>query len=281
MVLLFFILLLIGGIAAGFIGSLVGLGGAIVLVPLLSLGLGVPLYYATGSALIATIATSSGAASAYVRDRITNVKIGMSLEIATTLGAIGGSLLAAYIYRIGALSIIFIVFGIVLLSSVYQSFKKRKLELPKRMPADRTTRFFQLKGSYYDDYLKKRVNYHGIRWFQSEAIMLAAGIISGLLGVGSGVLKVLSMDQAMNLPQKVSTTTSNFMIGVTAAVGTAIYWKLGYIQPFISGTAAVGVLIGAYMGSKKLNSMRNVGIRTLFIVVLVVLGIEMILRGIL
>ena len=281
MVLLFFILLLIGGIAAGFIGSLVGLGGAIVLVPLLSLGLGVPLYYATGSALIATIATSSGAASAYVRDRITNVKIGMSLEIATTLGAIGGSLLAAYIYRIGALSIIFIVFGIVLLSSVYQSFKKRKLELPKRMPADRTTRFFQLKGSYYDDYLKKRVNYHGIRWFQSEAIMLAAGIISGLLGVGSGVLKVLSMDQAMNLPQKVSTTTSNFMIGVTAAVGTAIYWKLGYIQPFIAGTAAVGVLIGAYMGSKKLNSMRNVGIRTLFIVVLVVLGIEMILRGIL
>jgi hypothetical protein len=281
MVLLFFILLLVGGIAAGFIGSLVGLGGAIVLVPLLSIGLGVPLYYATGSALIATIATSSGAASAYVKDRITNVKIGMSLEIATTLGAIAGSLLAAYIYKIGALSIIFVVFGIVLLSSVYQSFKKRKLELPKRMRPDSTTRIFQLEGSYYDEYLKRRVKYHGIRWFQSEAIMLAAGVISGLLGVGSGVLKVLSMDQAMNLPQKVSTTTSNFMIGVTAAVGTAIYWKLGYIQPFIAGTAAIGVLIGAYIGSKKLNSMRNVGIRMLFIVVLVVLGVEMILRGIL
>ncbi len=281
MVLLFFILLLVGGVAAGFIGSLVGLGGAIVLVPLLSLGLGVPLYYAAGAALIATIATSSGAASAYVRDRITNIKIGMSLEIATTLGAIGGSLIAAYIYKIGALSVIFVIFGVVLLTSVYQSLKRRRLELPKRMPADKTTTLFQLKGSYYDEYLKRKVNYHGIRWFQSEAVMLAAGIISGLLGVGSGVLKVLGMDQAMNLPQKVSTTTSNFMIGVTAAVGTAIYWKLGYIQPFIAGTAAVGVLIGAYIGSKKLNSMDNVVIRTIFIMVLVVLGTEMILRGIL
>lgn len=279
--LLFFILVVIGGVVAGLIGSLTGLGGAVILTPVLVLGFGIPIYYAAGASLIASIATSSGAASAYVKDKITNIKIGMSLEVGTTIGAIIGVIVAAALYEANDFSVIFIAFGVVLLFSIYPSIKRMRSHTKiKVIKEDKTTKIFQLKGSYYDEHLKRRVRYHGVRWWYSEAIMFFAGIISGLLGVGSGALKVLSLDDMMRLPPKVSAATSDFMIGVTAATGTAIYWELGYIQPFMAGAAAVGVLCGSYVGSKFLNKEGNNFIRKLFLIVIILLGLQMLLRGI-
>ncbi len=272
-------LVLIASIISGFLGSLVGLGGGTFLVPIYTLFLGIPIAYATGASLISTIATSSGAASAYVRDRITNVKIGMGLEIATTTGSILGSLTAAYIYAHHLAYIVYIIFGLVLLSQIYVQLKKSSLELPRPMKPDWTTRIFKLYGEYYDEALNQTVKYHGVRWWLGEIIMLFAGYVSGLLGIGSGALKVLGMDWAMNLPMKVSTTTSNFMIGVTAASGSAIYWFSGLIQPILAGFTALGVLLGAMMGSRVLPKITNRLIRYIFTAILAFLGIEMVLRG--
>ena len=277
---IFILSLLLSSIIAGFIGSLTGLGGATVLVPIYTLFLSIPIEYATGASLISTIATSSGAASAYVKDRITNVRIGMGLEIATTSGAIVGSLLAHYIYEHHLAFILFIIFGIVILTSVYPQLKKASLELPKPIDPDWTTRVFKLYGKYYDEALKREVEYYGVRWWLGEIIMFFAGMISGLLGIGSGALKVIGMDWAMNLPIKVSTTTSNFMIGVTAATSSSLYWIFGYIQPVMAGITAIGVLIGSYVGSKILPKIRNVKLRMIFMSILIFLGIEMIIRGV-
>jgi len=238
-----------------------------------------PIIYATGASLISTIATSSGAGSAYVKDRITNVKIGMGLEIATSGGAIVGSLIAAWVYSHHLASIIYIVFGIVLLIQIYFQLERSKFEIPKEAKPDITTKIFKLHGEYYDQALNQHVKYYGVRWWLGEIIMFGAGLISGLLGIGSGALKVLGMDWAMNLPMKVSTTTSNFMIGVTAATGSSIYWIYGYIQPIIAGITALGVLLGAFAGTKVLPGMKNKTIRYVFTIILLFLGIEMILRG--
>jgi len=167
----------------------------------------------------------------------------------------------------------------VLLSQVYVQLTRSRFELPKPVKPDWTTRVFQLYGKYYDLALRREVEYVGVRWWLGETIMFAAGFISGLLGIGSGAMKVLAMDWAMNLPMKVSTTTSNFMIGVTAATGSSIYWIFGYIQPFLAAGTALGVLMGAYVGSKILVRATNRRIRTVFTAVLVFLGIQMILRG--
>ncbi|BCU69362.1 sulfite exporter TauE/SafE family protein [Stygiolobus caldivivus] len=275
----FFIAIILVSALSGILGSLTGLGGATFLVPIYTLYMGIPIVYASGASLISTIATSSGAASAYIKDRITNIRIGMGLEIATTSGSIAGSLTVAYIYSHHLQFIIYIIFGIVLLSQVYVQLIKSKFELPKPVKPDWTTKVFGLYGKYYDAALHKQVEYIGIRWWLGEIIMFFAGFISGLLGIGSGALKVLGMDWAMNLPMKVSTTTSNFMIGVTAATGSSIYWLFGYIQPFLAAGTAVGVLIGAYIGTKILVRITNKTIRYIFTAILIFLGIQMVLRG--
>ncbi len=274
-----FISIVVGGIAAGTIGSLTGLGGATVLVPVLSLFYGIPIIYATGASLVSTIATSAGSASAYTREKITNVKIGIGLEIATTIGAIVGSLTAVYINNNNFSWLIYIIFGLVLLGSLIPTIQRGKYEEPLPRKADWSTKLFQLAGSYYDQRLKKRISYEGIRWWMAELIMFFAGVISGLLGIGSGALKVLGMDWAMNLPMKVTTTTSNFMIGITAATGSSIYWYNGYIQVFIAAATALGVLIGSFIGAKILVKITNKNIRWIFFAILSFLGIEMLLRG--
>ncbi len=276
---LYFILILITGCFAGAVGAVSGLGGGVLLIPALTILFGVPIQYAAGASLIATIATSSGAASSYVKDRLSNIKIGMSLEIATTLGAIAGALVAGLIYAHGLGSLIFIIFGIVLLLSLYPAlmqFKKNRLKPQNR---DWTTKTFQLSGSYYDEASRKTVHYSGYRWWLGEIVMGFAGIISGLLGIGSGVLKVIGMDWGMKLPMKVTTATSDFMIGVTAAAGSAIYWSFGYIQPFLAAPIVVGVLMGAFAGSKLLEKSASRKIRMFFLVVLAVVALEMVLRG--
>ncbi|MEM3675998.1 MAG: sulfite exporter TauE/SafE family protein [Thermoplasmataceae archaeon] len=274
-----FLSIVAGGILAGILGSLTGLGGATVLVPLLSLFYGIPIIYATGASLISTIATSAGSASAYTKSKITNIKVGVGLEIATTTGAIVGSVTAVYVYDHGLSSIIYVIFGIVLLMSLLPTIKRGGSEEPPKIPPDWTTRLFQLAGSYYDGRLKKEIKYQGVRWWLAEIIMFFAGVISGLLGIGSGALKVLGMDWAMNLPMKVTTTTSNFMIGITAATGSSIYWYEGYIQLFIAAATAVGVLIGAFIGAKVLVRITNRNVRWIFFGILSFLGVEMLLKG--
>ncbi len=271
--------IIVFGLIAGFIGSLTGLGGGTVLTPLLTLFLRVPMAYAAGASLISTIATSSGAASAYIRDRITNVRIGMGLEITTTAGSIVGSLSAAYIYSHGLAWILYVTFGAVILFSIVPTAQRGAYELPRPIPPDATTRIFKLHGKYHDAVLGRDVEYHGVRWWLGEVVMFFAGMISGLLGIGSGALKVIGMDWAMNLPMKVTTTTSNFMIGVTAATGSSIYWYLGYIQPGLAALTAIGVLAGAMLGTRVLVRITNRQIRWIFLAILAFLGAEMLMRG--
>lgn len=274
-----FIMIIVGGILAGVIGSLTGLGGATVLVPLLTLFYSVPIIFATGASLVSTIATSAGSASAYTRQKITNVKIGIGLEIATTLGAIVGSLTAVYVYNHSFDYVIYIIFGVVLLGSLIPTVQRGKYEEPPYRKPDWTTKLFQLTGSYFDKRLGSKISYAGIRWWLAEIIMFFAGLISGLLGIGSGALKVLGMDWAMNLPMKVTTTTSNFMIGITAATGSSIYWYEGYIQVFIAAATAIGVLIGSFIGAKILLRITNKNVRWIFFTILSFLGVEMLLKG--
>ena len=275
-----FLLIVFGGIIAGIIGSLTGLGGGSVLVPVLTLFYGVPIEYATGASLISTIATSAGSASTYTKKGIANIKIGVGLEVATTLGAIVGALTFALVVHANLQWILFLLFGVVILTSIIPTVKRGKYEFPEEKPADFTSRLFQLSGKYHDERSRKTVQYTGIRWWLGDIIMFFAGVLSGLLGIGSGALKVLGMDWAMNLPMKVTTTTSNFMIGITAATGSSIYWYEGYIQFFLAGATAIGVLIGSRIGSSILLKVSNKEIRWIFFAILTFLGIDMIFRGV-
>jgi Predicted permeases len=266
------LILTVTGLIAGLIGSLSGLGGGVVLVPSLIL-LGYPVKYATGSSLISTIATSSGAASAYVKDRISNIRIGITLEIGTTTGSIVGSLLAAKVNP----EIIEIILGIVLIFSSFQGFFLRRSHEGGNQ--DKLSKILKLSGSYFDEASGRTISYQASNYLQGLGVMFLAGVISGLLGIGSGALKVIGMDLIMGLPIKVSTTTSNFMIGVTAAAGSGIYWHEGLINPYIASFVAIGVLLGSYIGSKTLVRMRGGSLRLIFSAVVLILGIEMILRS--
>ncbi len=274
-----FLTIILGSIFAGFIGSLTGLGGGTVLVPILTLFYGIPFIFAAGASLISTIATSAGSASAYTKKKIANIRIGIGLEIATTTGAIAGSLTLITIDKNHLIFLVYIIFGIVLLFSLIPTIRKIGSEVPPETKPDWTTRVFQLTGQYYDERMKQTVKYKGIRWWLGEIIMFFAGFVSGLLGIGSGALKVLGMDWAMNLPMKVTTTSSNFMIGITAATGSSIYWYEGYINLFIAAATAIGVLIGAFFGAKVLVRISNQNIRWVFFAILSFLGFDMVFKG--
>ncbi len=269
--------LLLIGIAAGVVGSFTGLGGAVIITPVLSILFGVPLEYAAGASLVSTIATSSGAAPAYIKGGITNLRIGMSLEIATTMGAIIGALFAVFVYSHNYTYILFIIFGVTVMLSIFPTLRNGGKRRKSRQ--DWSTKKFQLTGTYYDDASKKAIKYFGVRWWLGETVMVFAGIISGLLGVGSGVLKVLAMDSGMHLPIKVSTATSDFMIGVTAVTGSAVYWGLGYIKPLLVAPVIIGVLIGAYIGSRVMEEEKASKVRKVFLIILIIVSVEMILRG--
>lgn len=274
-----FLTIVFGSIIAGFIGSLTGLGGGTVLVPVLTLFYGIPFIFAAGASLISTITTSAGSASAYTKKKIANIKIGIGLEIATTTGAIVGSLTLVFIDKHALIWSVYVIFGLVLLFSLIPTIKKIGKEVPPETKPDWSTKLFQLTGSYYDERLRKTIKYHGIRWWLGEIVMFFAGFVSGLLGIGSGALKVLGMDWAMNLPMKVTTTSSNFMIGITAATGSSIYWYEGYINLFIAAATAIGVLIGAFFGAKVLVKISNENIRWIFFAILSFLGFDMVFKG--
>jgi uncharacterized membrane protein YfcA/uncharacterized membrane protein len=269
------ILIFAGAIAAGLLGSLVGLGGGVLIVPLLTLAFGFPIYFAIGASIISVIATSSGAAAAYVRDRLTNLRVGMFLELATTAGAICGAFVAGLL----APGILAVIFGIILLVSAAPILFKLGEELPKGVKSDRWATWLRLNGTYPDAHLGMEVSYSVTRTPLGMAMMYIAGLISGLLGIGSGTFKVLALDTIMRLPMKVSTTTSNFMIGVTAAASAGIYFSRGDIPPMIAAPVALGILIGALVGARLLLHLSNRTLRLIFLPVIVAAAIEMMLHG--
>jgi len=276
----FFLILLAAALLAGMLGSLLGLGGGVIIVPILTLGLGVPTLFAIGASIVSVIATSSGAASTYVKDKITNLRIGMFLELATTTGAISGAVLTLSLVKTGLEGVIYILFGIVLLLSVLPLLRQLGEELPTGVTPDAISRKLELNGEYHDLVLNKDVYYQATRSKLALSIMYVAGLVSGLLGIGSGVLKVVALDIGMKLPMKVSSTTSNFMIGVTAAASTGIFYLGGYINPFIAAPVVLGVVLGSTIGTRILVRSRNASIRKLFVPIIIILAIEMLLHGV-
>ncbi len=271
-VLVFTFIVLIGSYFAGLLGSLTGLGGGVVIIPLLTLVLNVDIHYAIGASLVSVIATSSGSAAAYVKEGITNMRLGMFLEIATTAGAMCGAILALHMPT----QYIAVLFGVILTFSAIISLKRK---------AEHIT----LQKSYLAEKLKLNSSYptaNGTVEYSVDKVgggffmMLFAGMISGLLGIGSGALKVIAMDTVMRIPFKVSTTTSNFMIGVTASASAVVYLQRGYISPGLSMPVVIGVLLGALTGSKILvNTGSSRWLRWVFAVVVTFLAGQMIYHG--
>jgi len=260
-------------IVAGGLGSLLGLGGGLIIIPALTLLLHVDIRYAIGASIVSVIATSSGAAAAYVRERMTNLRVAMVLEIATTLGALTGAYCAG---RVGGRALE-VIFGLIMGYSAIMMLRRRESrESVGRAPwADR----LRLHGSYYDKALGREVAYRVRGTRVGLVLMYIAGVMSGLLGIGSGALKVPAMDLAMRLPIKVSTATSNFMIGVTAAAGAGIYFMRGDIVPFIAAPVAVGVSAGALLGSRLLGRIRSDRLRAAFVIILLLVSLQMLLKG--
>jgi len=254
-----------GSLIAGFLGALTGLGGGVVLVPMLTVLLGVDIRYAIGASLVSVIATSSGAASAYVREGISNMRIGMFLEIATTTGALAGATLATHVSG----SAIATVFGCVLIGSAYLSRKPRSKQ-DRESPEDPLATKLRMNGSFPE---AGETREYGVQHVPAGfSLMFVAGALSG-------AMKVLAMDRAMKIPFKVSTTTSNFMIGVTAAASAGIYLSRGYIDPGLSMPVMLGVLGGSMLGTRVLVKAETKWLRIVFSLVIVALGLEMLYKG--
>ncbi len=264
-----------GSLLAGFLGALTGLGGGVVIVPLLTIGFGVDIHYAIGASLVSVIATSSGAAAAYVREGYSNVRVGMFLEIATTLGALTGAFIAVLVSP----NLIAVVFGVVLaISALLSGWARSEDEEGGGGPPDALAKRLRLDATYPTPEGPRHYQVHGVPF--GFLLMIVAGILSGLLGIGSGAFKVLAMDRVMRLPFKVSTTTSNFMIGVTAAASAGIYLSRGYVVPTIAMPVMLGVLAGSLLGTRVLMRTRVPILRIVFGVVIVLLAAEMIYKGV-
>lgn len=262
-------------VAAGVLGSLLGLGGGIIVVPALTLLLKIDIRYAIGASIVSVIATSSGAAAAYVRERMTNLRVAMALEVATTSGALSGAYLAGIIQTVW----LYIIFGLILGYSAVTMLRHRKEHASLNVPPDPLADRLHLHSAYYDQATDHEVPYRVTHTKLGFALMYVAGLVSGLLGIGSGVLKVPAMDLAMHLPIKVSTATSNFMIGVTAAASAGVYFARGDIDPFVAAPVAVGVTLGATGGSFLLGRIQSRYIRIVFVLVLLWVSAEMLLKG--
>ncbi len=260
-------------LGAGFLGSITGLGGGVVIVPFLSLVFGVDLKYAIGASLVSVIATSSGSAAAYIREGFTNVRLGMFLQISATAGALAGAFFSTHINT----RVIAVIFGIVLLWSAYESSRPR-YEKEKGASHDRVAAALNLSSTYPTPYGFRPYTAHNVA--AGSGLMMVAGILSGLLGIGSGAMKVVAMDHVMRIPFKVSTTTSNFMIGMTAAASAGMYLNRGYIDPGVTMPVMLGVTLGSLLGARVLVQAQTKLLRIVFGIVILVLAIEMIYNGI-
>ena len=270
-VLVFTLILLLGAYAAGLLGSLTGLGGGVIVIPLLTLAFGIDFHYAIGAALVASIATSSGSASAYVKEGMTNIRLGMFLEIATSVGAVLGAVIALWMPT----NAIAVIFGVVLFFTAVMQNRQKVDHVGVKGSA------LAMKLKLFGNYPTKEgvQNYELTNVPGGFLIMVAAGALSGLLGIGSGVLKVLAMDSCMKVPFKVSTTTSNFMIGVTAVTSAVVYLQRGYIEPGIAFPIMVGVLGGALTGAKLLKHLDVRLLRKIFAIAILLVAVNMISNG--
>jgi len=272
-ILTFSILLLIFSYLAGLVGALTGLGGGVVLIPALVLFFHVDIHYAMGASLISVMATSSGAALAYLQRGYTNVRIGMFLEVGAVVGALMGAFLVVFV----STSFIAVIFGLVMFLSAYLTGKRKEDSEISKSQAHPWATYLKLNGKYQT--AEGEQPYYVQQVPLALITMVFAGVLSGLLGIGSGALKVLAMDQFMRLPYKVSATTSNFIIGITAAVSAGVYFSNGYINPIITFPVLIGVLIGALSGAFVLAKLHNKKLRLIFSIVVLLLGSEMIYKG--
>lgn len=271
-ILTFSALLLFFAYIAGLLGALTGLGGGVVIIPVLVLLFHVDIHYAMGASLISVIATSSGAAVAYLREGYTNLRIGMFLEVAAVIGAFFGAILVAFVSQ----TWIAILFSLVMFFSAYLTIKRHE-EHESYTTSHPWAHHLQLNGSYP---VQSTLQTYQVQNVPGAFILMGvAGVLSGLLGIGSGALKVLAMDHALRLPYKVATTTSNFMIGITAAVSAGVYFSRGYINPAITFPVMIGVIFGSYSGAKLLARIHNRTLRILFSIVICVIGIQMLYKA--
>ncbi len=279
--LLDFVLLLgVTGVLAGLLGSLTGLGGAVVVIPVLIVGFGASFPVAAGAGLITILATSSTTGSAYVRDHLTDLRIGMFFEIATVPGAILGATATVLLTHANLNDALEIALGCVLLAILPGSLRRRNEELPQGVVPDRRSKKLGLRGSYRDGPTGKDVAYEAANTDPALGVMFGAGVVSGMFGIGAGVFKVLALDHYLRLPMKVSTATSNFMMGVTAAAGAGVLLAAGYVNPIVAAPAAMGTALGAYTGSRLLPTLTNQAVRYIALPVVLALAIETILRGV-
>ena len=271
-VLAFTLILLVSAYLAGLLGSLTGLGGGVVVIPVLTLGFGVDFHYAIGAALVASIATSSGSGSAYVKEGITNIRLGMFLEIATTIGAVVGAIIAVWLNN----STIAIIYGCVLILTAAMQ-QRRKSDHDGVVGYDLARRL-KLFGTWPQrDGSMKAYQLRGVGG--GFSVMLLAGVLSGILGIGSGVLKVIAMDGIMKVPFKVSTITSNFMMGVTACASAVVYIQRGNIVPGIACPVLIGVLFGALTGARLLKKLDVRLLRQIFCIAILLVAFNMIWQG--
>lgn len=271
---MFDLILFLISIGAGVLGAILGLGGGLIIVPVLTLGFHVDIRYAIAASLISIVATSSGAAASFLRDHMTNLRIAVFLEIGTVFGAITGFLISSYVRP----NVLFLVFGFFLLFSAVMMLRKREGTHAKVVdhPWSRKLLF---AGTYPEgDGRETPYNVAGVPW--GLLLMYVAGVLSALLGIGSGILKVLAMDGVMKLPIKVSSATSNFMIGVTATASAGAYLLNGNVRPEIAGPVAVGILLGSFVGAKVMMRMKPQLIRRLFVVILGVVAVQMVWKGV-
>jgi len=276
----FLLLLMLTGGAAGLVGSLTGLGGGIVVLPVLLIFFAEPFPIAAGASLLTILATSSTTGAAYVRDRLTDLRIGMFFESATVSGALIGAVTTVFLVHADLSPALLVALGVILIGILLASLSRRGEDLPEGVHPDARSKRLGLDGEYFDPALGRSVPYEAEDTRRAFPVMFGAGLVAGMFGIGGGVFKVLALERYLRLPMKVATATSNFMIGVTAAAGAGVLFAAGFVSPLVAGPAAIGTAVGAFGGSRLLPGLRNRTVRLVFLPVIAVLAIETILRGV-
>lgn len=271
------IIMLLVGVFAGTLGALLGLGGGMIVTPILVIGFNIPIHYAIGASIVAVIATSSGASIAYLKDDMLNLRVAMLLEIFTTIGALIGAICAGFFAPIW----LNFLFGVLL---VYQSYRMwRKLHTHNQAElvahSDPLANKLQLNATYYDKALNQNIDYRVENIPGGAVVMLWAGLASGLLGIGSGMFKVFAMDGVMKMPLKPASATSNLMMGVTAAASALAYFFNGTIRADIAVPIALGIVLGATIGARIMPHVPAKRLRQLFIPVVGIAGLQLLLKA--
>lgn len=273
------IIMLLVGLFAGTVGSILGIGGGLIVTPILTWAMGVDIKHAIAASIVVVIATSSGSAIAYLKDDVINLRAAMFLEIFTTIGGLCGALITGMI----APWILYILFSLWLMYSVINMLNKIRINrsgLREYVKPDKIATKLKLNNSYFDKNLNKQIDYNVTRVPLGCTLMFFAGLLSGILGIGSGIFKVIAMDNAMKMPLKPSNATSNLMMGVTAAASAIVYFFNGMITPEIAVPVIIGVLIGAAIGTRIMPKLHPMVIRIIFVIVTSIFCVQMIMKAV-